>query len=76
LLTPATNRHRAEVRKITVTEMKYTRKTAGHSWREHTTNTGIAKELNITPVLHKIQEYSRNRLQHTNGMPANKLPRI
>jgi len=30
--------------------------------------TEIAKELNITPVLDKIQKYRRNWLQHTNRM--------
>ena len=76
VLKPATNRHRAEASRITATEMKYTRKTAGNSWGEHETNTEIAKEINITPVLHKIREYSRNSLQHTNRMTANKLPRV
>jgi hypothetical protein len=35
----------------------------------------IAKELNVTPVLDKIQDYGRNWLQHTNRMPHNKLMR-
>jgi len=47
-------------------------------------NTGIqqkqatqtAKEANTTQVLYKIQEYSRNRLQHRNRMTGNRLPKI
>jgi hypothetical protein len=39
--------------------MKYTRRTAGFSWTDYKTNTEIAKELNVTPVLDKIQEYRR-----------------
>jgi hypothetical protein len=30
--------------------MKCMRNTAGYTWTDHTTNTEIAKELNITPV--------------------------
>jgi hypothetical protein len=31
---------------------------------------------NITPVLDKIQDYKRNLIQHVNGMPRNRLPRL
>jgi hypothetical protein len=51
--------------------MKYVRQTAGHNCAFYKTNTEIAKELNITPVLHKIQEYIRNWLQHTKESPGN-----
>jgi hypothetical protein len=37
--------------------MKYMRRTAGHTWADHKANTYIAKELNMTPVLDKIQDY-------------------
>jgi hypothetical protein len=36
------------------------RRAAGYTWTDHKTNTEIAKELNITPVLDKIQDYKRN----------------
>jgi len=49
--------------------MKYLRQTAGHTWADYKTNTKVAKEVNISSVLHKIQEYCRNQLQHTNGTP-------
>jgi len=45
--------------------MKYIRK-AEYTWTDYKTNTEIAKELNTTPVLDKIQEYRRNWLQHIN----------
>jgi hypothetical protein len=61
---------------ITGAEMKYTRKTAGHTWTDYKPNTKIAKELNTTPVLDKVQEYGRNWLQNTNIMSRNKLMRI
>ena len=44
--------------------MKYVRKTAGYTWTDYKTNTETAEELHITPVLDKIKEYLRNRLQH------------
>jgi hypothetical protein len=36
------------------------RKTSGYVWADYKTNTEFAKELNITSVLDKIQEYRRN----------------
>jgi hypothetical protein len=56
--------------------MKYMRRTAGYTWTDHKTDTDIAKELNITPVLDKIQRYKRSWIQHVNRMPRNGLPRI
>jgi hypothetical protein len=53
--------------------MNYMR-TAGYNWTDHKTNTETAKELNITPVLDKIQDYKRNWIQHINRMPRNRLP--
>ena len=35
-------------RRITATEMKYMRKTAGYTWTDYKTNTHITKELKIT----------------------------
>jgi hypothetical protein len=43
--------------RITATEMKYMRRRAGYTWADRKTNTEIAMELNITPVLDKIQDY-------------------
>jgi hypothetical protein len=40
--------------------MKYMRRTAGYAWTDHKTITEIAKKLNITPVLDKIQDYKKN----------------
>ena len=46
-----------EERSITAAEMKYMRAAAQYTWTGSKTNTEIAKELNTTPVLDKIQEY-------------------
>jgi hypothetical protein len=56
--------------------MKYMRRTAGYIWTDHKTNTEIAKVLNITTVLDKMQEYKRKWKQHVNRMSHNRLPRI
>ena len=52
------------------------KKTAGYTWTDYRTNTEIAKELNITPLLDKTQDYRRNWIQHENRMPRNRIRRI
>jgi hypothetical protein len=49
-----------DVRRITAAEMKYMRRTAGYTWTDYKTNSHIANELEITPVLDKLLEYKRN----------------
>jgi hypothetical protein len=65
-----------DTRRITTSEMKHMRRTAGYTWTDHKTNTKIAKELNITAILHKIQDYNRNWIQHVNRMSRNSLSRL
>jgi hypothetical protein len=48
-----------DAKRITASEMKYMRRTGGYAWTDHKTNTEIAKELNTTPVLDKIQDYKK-----------------
>jgi ABC-type ATPase involved in cell division len=62
--------------RITAVEMKYMRRTVGYTWTDHKINTVIAKELNITSVLDKIQGYKRKWIQHVNRMSLNRLPRL
>jgi hypothetical protein len=62
--------------RITAAEMKYMRRTAGYIWTDYKSNLQIAKELKITPILDKLQEYKSNWIQHVNRMPRNRLPRI
>jgi len=47
-------------RRITAAEVKYTRKTSGYTWTYYKTYTEITKELNITTVLNRKQDYRRN----------------
>ena len=53
-----------DARRITAAEIKYMRRTAGYTCTDHKTNTQIAKELKITPILDKLLEYKRNWIQH------------
>jgi hypothetical protein len=61
---------------ITAAEMKYLRITAGYTWTDYKPNTHITKELKITQILDKLLEYKRSWIQHVNGMPRNRLPRV
>jgi hypothetical protein len=62
---------KARETRITAAEMNYMRQTAGCPQTDYKTDPQTAKELNITPVLDKIQGYSRNWLQHIYRMPHN-----
>ena len=50
--------------------------TAGYTRTDYKTNTQIAKELKITPILDKLLDYKRNWIQHVYRMPRNRLPRV
>jgi hypothetical protein len=66
----------SDTRRITAAEKKYMRRTAGYIWTDYKTNTQLAKELKITPILDKLLEYNKNWIQHVNRMPHNRLPRV
>jgi hypothetical protein len=55
-----------DTRRITAAKTKYMRRTAGYTWTDYKTNTQIAKELIITPILDKLLEYKGNWMQHIN----------
>ena len=63
-----------DTRRVTAAEMKYV-KMAGYTWTTKQPHK-LQKELKITPILDKIQEYKRNWTQHVNRMPRNRLPRV
>jgi hypothetical protein len=52
------------------------RRTPEYTRTDYKTNTQITKELKVTPILEKLLEYKRNRIQHVNRMPRNRLPRV
>jgi hypothetical protein len=47
------------------------RRTAGYTWKDHKINREIERELSITTVLDKIQDYKGNWIQHVNRIPRN-----
>ena len=65
-----------DARRITAAQMKYLKRTAGCTRTDYKTNTQIAKELKITPVLDNLLQYKRNWIQHVNRILRNRLPRI
>jgi hypothetical protein len=65
-----------DAKRITATEMRYMRRTAGYIWTDYKTNTKIAKELKITTILDKLLEYKTNWIQHVNKMSRNRLPSV
>jgi len=65
-----------DARRITAAEMKYRRRTAGYIWTDYKTNSQIAKEFKITPVLDKLLECKRNWIQHVSRMPRNRSRRL
>jgi hypothetical protein len=52
------------------------RKPAGYTWIAYKTTTEITKELLVTSVLDKIQEYRRNWSYNVNRMSSSAVPRI
>jgi hypothetical protein len=61
-------------RRIEEAEMKLLRSLAGYTLYDHKTNDYIRRELQITGILDKIDEYRRNWFQQLQRMPQNRIP--
>jgi len=61
-------------RRIEAVEMKLLRPLAGYTLYDHKTNSSIRKELRITSILDKIDEYRKKWLLHIQRMPHNRIP--
>jgi len=61
-------------RRIEAAEMKLLRPLAGYTLYDHKTNEHIRREIQITGIIDKIDEYRRNWLQHLQRMPQNRIP--
>ena len=61
-------------RRIEDAEMKLLRPLAGYTLYDHKTNDYISRELRVTGVLDKIDEYRWNWLSHLQKMPQNRIP--
>ena len=59
---------------IVAAEMKLLRPLAGHTLYDHKTNNSIRKELRITSILDKIDEYRKKWLLHIQRVPQNRIP--
>ena len=55
-------------------EMKLLRPLAGYTLYDHKTKDYIRRELRITGILDKIDEYRRNWLSHLQRMQQNRIP--
>ena len=62
-------------RRIESAEMKLLRPLAGYTLYDHKTKDYIRRELRITDILDKIDEYRRNWLSHLQRMPQNRIRR-
>ena len=61
-------------RRIEAAEMKLLRLLAGCTFYDHKTKDSIRRELQITYILDKIDEYKLNWLLHLQGMPQHRIP--
>ena len=61
-------------RRIEAAEMKLLTHLTGCTLYDHKTNDYIRRELRITGILDKIDEYRRNWLSHLQRMPQNRIP--
>jgi len=61
-------------RRIEAAEMRLLRPLAGYTLYDHKTNNAIRKELRITNILDKIDEYRKKWLLHIHRMPQNRIP--
>ena len=64
----------ASQRQTEATEMKLFRPLAGYTLYDHKTNDSIRRELKITCILDKIDEYRLNWLFRLQRMPQNRIP--
>ena len=61
-------------RRTEAAEMELLRPLAGYTIYDHKTNEYIRRELRITGILDKIDEYRRNWLSHLQRIPQNRIP--
>ena len=54
--------------------MTLLRPLAGYTLYDHKTNDYIRRELRITDILDRMDEYRRNWFQHLQRMPQNRIP--
>jgi hypothetical protein len=60
--------------RLRTAEMKYLRRTAGHTFLNHKRNEEILEELHVTPLEDKLCTYRHKWFQHVLRMEDNRLP--
>lgn len=61
--------------RITASEMKFMRRTAGYTKWDHQRNEDILQELGLEPILQYIHQYQENWFLHVKRMPRSRIPR-
>jgi len=56
--------------------MKFMRKTAKYRWKDCKANEDTSSELEINPVVNKIQNYRNEWIQHVRRMDRGRLPHL
>jgi hypothetical protein len=67
---------RKDKNRVTSTEKKFARRTAGYTLSDHKRNEEILEELKIEPVGEKLRRHKSNWLQHVTGMNNNRMLKI
>jgi hypothetical protein len=67
------SKHRS---RLIAAEMRFVRKTAKYTWRDHKTNEEILNELKVTSILDNFTNYKSDCTQHIDGMPRCILPNL
>jgi hypothetical protein len=62
--------------RLTAAEMRFMRKTAKYTRRDHKINEEILNEIKVTSILDKITSYKRDWIQHTHQMPRSEITKF
>jgi hypothetical protein len=55
--------------------MKFLRKTAGHTLMDHKKNEEMIQELQVAPIINKIQNYKTKWIHHVSRMDDQRYPK-
>jgi hypothetical protein len=61
--------------RLTTSEMKFLRKTVGYTLMDHKQNEEIIRELQVAPIINKIQNYKTKWIQHVSRMGDQRYPK-
>jgi hypothetical protein len=65
-----------EKSRLTAAQIRFVRKTAKYTLRDHNTNEKILNELKVTSILEKITSYKSDWIKYVNRMPRSRLPNL